>query len=377
VRSVFHFVKKATITDAFFLAAFLFLCMTVSGNLAAQGNRDVKVVTVKAGDSLSYLSFKMYGEFSEQISAAIQSYNPGLKNINLIYPGQKLNFPRLSVIEAQEAAKPSAIPPVIPKSPIEVPSKKPPVVTKPSEIQKEHEKEMTTKAPPPKDKMQQETAYVTYLNGEAKVKSEDAKQWKPIQVNQKINQGDQVRVGKKSKAELMTFDRDVVRLSENTELTVDKMQNNPVRKIKKKGFFMKLGRVWNKAKSLVHSKSEYTVRTPNAISGIRGTSYSVDVDQEQNTLIKTYAGAVRVWRPQVQEAGPGWRLTKPTKVAGPHPVSRKEWTEIILKLHQELFITKQGATRRDFDPVLDEKKDDWVRWNKQRDGELDDSERFL
>lgn len=374
----YHQTNGATITNTLYMAAVLGLCLAISSGLSAKSKDEVKVVTVKAGDSLSYLSFKVYGEFNEQIADAILSYNPGLKNINLIYPGQKLNFPRLSMIEAQEAVKPETIPPAAPKPSTEVAGKPSPAISKPSPGKKESEEEIKPKkAPAPRDALQKEAAYVTYLNGDAEVKPAGQQKWTQIKVNQKVSQGDQVRVGKKSKAEIMTFDQDVIRLSEKTEVKIDKMQNNPVKKIKKKGLFIKFGRMWNKAKSLVHSKSEYTVRTPNAISGIRGTSYTVDVDQAQNTRIKTYAGAVKVWRPQAQKAGPGWRLTKPTKVAGPRPVSREEWTEIILKLHQELLITKQGVTKEDFDPVLDEKKDGWIRWNKQRDRELDDSERFL
>ena len=43
---------------------------------------------------------------------------------------------------------------------------------------------------------------------------------------------------------------------------------------------------------------------------------------------------------------------------------------------EELIITKQRVTKGDFDPVVDEKNDAWIRWNKQRDRELDESERF-
>ena len=231
----YHQTNGGTITNAVYMAAVLGLCLAISSGLSAKSKDEVKVVTIKAGDSLSYLSFKMYGNFNEQIAAAIQSYNPGLKNINLIYPGQKLNFPRLSMIEAQEADKPETIPPVAPKPSTEVAGKPSPAISKPSPGKKESEEEIETKkAPAPRDALQKEAAYVTYLNGEAEVKPAGRQKWTQIKVNQKISQGDQVRVGKKSKAEIMTFDQDVIRLSEKTEVKIDKMQNNPVKKISRR-----------------------------------------------------------------------------------------------------------------------------------------------
>ncbi len=47
--------------------------------------------TVQQGDSLSLISKKMYGDFS-QVPALLQA-NPTITNANLIYPGQQLIIP--------------------------------------------------------------------------------------------------------------------------------------------------------------------------------------------------------------------------------------------------------------------------------------------
>lgn len=47
--------------------------------------------TVQAGDSLSLISKKMYGDFS-MVNALLQA-NPTITNPNLIHPGQKLIIP--------------------------------------------------------------------------------------------------------------------------------------------------------------------------------------------------------------------------------------------------------------------------------------------
>jgi len=323
------------------------------GVLASQGRgADFRTITVKKGDSFSYLCFKIYKKYDDTIAAGIKKYNPEIQNINSIRVGQKIRFPKLSLLRDG--------PPKTQTSKKKASAAAQDAVKAPS------------KAAKPVNRLQPKDAYLTYLRGKVKLRRRQAQKWRPVRVNTKLQQGDKIRIGKKSKAEIITFDNDIIRLSQNSELTINYLRNNPVKKIKKKGLFLKIGRMWNKAKSLLHSKSEYTVKTPNAISGIRGTSYNIDVSDQETTRIKTYSGAVKVWRfpPQVSEEE-GWKITKPVPIQGPKPVSMEEWVEIILKLNEELTITRQGATKRAFDPKYDEAHDDWIKWNKMRDKEFD------
>lgn len=61
--------------------------------LAKGGAGSFETVTVKKGDSISYLCFKIYNEYHEKIAAQIRRSNPGIADINIIYPGQKIKFP--------------------------------------------------------------------------------------------------------------------------------------------------------------------------------------------------------------------------------------------------------------------------------------------
>ncbi len=78
-----------------------------------------------------------------------------------------------------------------------------------------------------------------------------------------------------------------------------------------------------------------------------------------------------MWQPTNKEAKPGWKLSAPTAVSGPHAVSAKQWKAVLVKINEELMITRQGAHKRSFDPELDEKEDGWIKWNKERDKEFD------
>ncbi len=312
----------------------LLLFLLVSIAMAKGADGDTRTVTIRKGDSISYLCFKIYRKYDARIVAQIRKANPRIADIDVIYPGQKVTFPALY--------------PTPTESPIPVERKAHQPITIPRD------------------------AYLTYLDGEAHILRIQSQKWKPIRINARLVQGDKVRTGRKARAEIITFDTDIIRLSENTELEINHLEENPVRKVKKKGLFLSLGRMWNKAKSLLHAKSEYTVRTPNAISGIRGTAYGIDVASEDTTRIRTYSGAVAVWQPRAdRETPPGWKLSAPEKVSGPRTVSFQQWNEILVKLNEELVITREGAQKKPFDPKLMEKNDDWVKWNKLRDGEFD------
>lgn len=71
---------------------FLFVLM-FSTNVFAQ----TQVHTVKSGDTMWKIAVKYEVGLSEIISA-----NPQIKNPNLIYPGQKINIPKIDDIKSQE-----------------------------------------------------------------------------------------------------------------------------------------------------------------------------------------------------------------------------------------------------------------------------------
>lgn len=312
----------------------LSLVLFCLGFITAQGiGADFRVITAKKGDSLSYLCFKLYKEYDDSIAARIKKHNPGIRDINSIPVGQKIRFPQLNLFGAKNV---------------------PPKVSKPA------------------NRLQPEDAHLTYLNGDAELRRLHAQKWEPVRVNTKLKQGDRIRIGEKSKAEVITFDGDIIRLAQNSELTISYLKKNPIKKIKKKRLFLRIGRMWNKTKRLVHSESEYTVKTPNTISGIRGTTYNIDVSSEQTTRIKTFSGSVKIWRfPPQRSDDEDWKITEPVPIQGPKPVTMEEWTGIILKLHEELSITRQGAAISAFDPKYDEMHDDWIKWNKMRDEAFD------
>ncbi len=317
---------------------------------------EFKIVRVKKGDSVSYLSFKLYKKYNKMIVDSIRSCNPEIKDINLIYVGQKLRFPRLSYIEQGK---------YLSKKEIKVKKQRPVAASEDKEQRK---------------KMVKMEAFITYIAGDVEILRQGTSDWQPAKMNEELSEGDRIKVKKNSMAELITEKNSVIRLSENSAFEITKLEKDPVKKTETSKFALSLGRLWNKARKLLSPRSEYTVSTPTAISGIRGTVYSIDILANSDTRFKTYSGSIDVWNPCERPTGnmmPPKKVSGPVPVAGPHPVGMKEWTSIILTKHQQIVVTKQGPLKKEaFDPLKD-RDNAWVKWNVERDQDFEKSEPWL
>jgi hypothetical protein len=339
------------------LSLFIIICAGALQSSAVDEFKDeFKIVTVKRGDSISYLSFKLYKKYNTMIADSIRSCNPEIKNVNVVFVGQKIRFPRLTYIEQGK---------YLSEKEIKV-EKRTPVAAPTGEAARSNVAEME--------------AFITYLDGDVKISRRGTSDWQPARTNQELFEGDQIRVNKNSVAELITEKNSVIRLSENSALEITKLEKDPEQEKETSRFSLSLGRLWNRVRKFLSSKSEYTVCTPTALSGVRGTVYSIDILSNNDTRFKTYSGSINVWNPSegpIDEVGPPRKVSGPVPVPGPHPVGMKEWTSIILKKHEALLVTKEGPLSKEaFDPIKD-RDDAWVEWNVERDQDLEKSEPWL
>jgi hypothetical protein len=118
------------------------------------------------------------------------------------------------------------------------------------------------------------------------------------------------------------------------------------------------------------------VKTSNAVAGVRGMVYQVNVNEDKSALVKVYDGEVYVANPPRDSTQQIDNVTAPHPVAGTHEVpppvhevSMAEWT-VIVKAMQQITISPQGVASepQSIDPKVD--ADDWVKWNQERDKEL-------
>jgi len=201
-------------------------------------------------------------------------------------------------------------------------------------------------------------------------------------LNTKLNNGDIVHTGDRSKVELTFGDGSVVRLSSNSQMTVNCAESSGL------GTSTVLtcsgGRLWSNVIPFKEgSESSYVVKTPTSTAAVRGTIFRTNVSADTSTSVRVYDGQVEVSRgyvPAADEFGgtipDGWgsgdrhETGGPTEEEGPAEVSEDEWAQIIGNM-QEVIIGADGSTWvGSFTNDDDSSEWEWVLWNQSRDTEL-------
>ena len=219
-------------------------------------------------------------------------------------------------------------------------------------------------------------AVVTVIQGTASLYTKGATTGHLLKKGDTLTREHEVRVAEKSRIEIRFADGTVMRLSERSHLKMNELTFNKQTTGKNVKVELGLGKLWAKVKKLTTTDSLVEVKTSNAVAGVRGTVYRVNVNDDKSALVKVYDGEVYVANPPRDAAKPDGKVTAPHEVSGPHAVSppyhevsMEEWTAIV-KTMQQISISPQGVPSKpqNFDPKAD--ADDWVKWNQERDKEL-------
>ncbi len=219
-------------------------------------------------------------------------------------------------------------------------------------------------------------ATVTALEGTAKAVSKDERTGRNLRKGDRIGKDHEVQVGERSRIELRFPDGTVMRLSERSRLSMNEVLFNDKTQRKNVKVNLGVGKLWANVKKLMTTDSAVEVRTTNAVAGVRGTVYRVNVADDKSALVKVYDGSVYVANPPRDPSKSADQSLAPREVAGPrevpppyHEVSMEEWTAIVQAM-QQITISRQGVPSKPetFDPKAD--ADDWVRWNQERDKQV-------
>jgi len=219
-------------------------------------------------------------------------------------------------------------------------------------------------------------AVVTVVQGTARVYAAGSTSGHLIKKGSVVKKDQEIKVSEKSRLELRFPDGTVMRLAEKTQLKMNAVSYNKLTDEKNVKVNLSVGKLWARVKKLTTPDSTVEVRTSNAVAGVRGTVYRVNVDEDKSALVKVYDGSVYVANPPKEPSQTTDKATLPHQVAGPHEVpppvhqvSMEEWT-VIVKAMQQISISPQGVATKpqDFDPKAD--ADDWVKWNQERDKDV-------
>ncbi|MCX5907790.1 MAG: FecR domain-containing protein [Deltaproteobacteria bacterium] len=312
---------------------------------------EFQIIKVRKGDTVSYLSFKIYGRFDPRLAELLKKENPRIKDIDWIYPGQEIRFPSPEAMNRHLSEKLST--PM--KDQVEAKEPPPP-------------KELLAKTP-----VRFKKGVITFLEGQVQVKKAEDKDWTSARPNMIVTEKDQIKVLDHSRAELILDNQAVMRLSENTLLTIEKLEEERTTQKETTRMGLPLGTLWVRVTKLFNRTSRYDVSTPTAIAGVQGTTYQVQVNKDRVTSIQVFQGAVNVYNPFPAPSLPGSRLGRPqevkgpVEVPGPITVSRAEWTKIVLQQFQRITVTEQHISPPNSFDILKEREKEWIRWNEERD----------
>jgi len=217
---------------------------------------------------------------------------------------------------------------------------------------------------------------VTTLNGTAKVSQGGA--WGKMKSGQMLKGGDQVETGPNTRMEITLPDGSLLRFAENTRfkiVAIDMDEGSGTRNAK---INVALGKTWANVNKGLKLKPNIDVASDNAVAGVRGTVYRMNVEQDQSVLVRVYDGEVNVegvrgkqqQETKVPLQGPPQKVSGPAQVQGPQKVSMDQWVYII-KSMQQIRVNSAGVPSKPESFTVKEDRDAWVDWNKGRDRAAD------
>jgi ferric-dicitrate binding protein FerR (iron transport regulator) len=218
-------------------------------------------------------------------------------------------------------------------------------------------------------------AKVTVLEGTAMVSCSDQKKVKHLKIDDSIKSGCEVSTGENSRLELALPDSSIVRFAENTKFQllqadVDEAGSRDVK------ISVGMGKVWSNVRKALGGKGGFQVSSENAVAGVRGTIYRMDVEADKSALVKVYDGEVSVAgvkKPSQQlppnVSGAPKAVAGPNVIDGPKAVTMDEWVYIV-KSMQQISIKSDGKAEEPKDFTEEEDRNAWVDWNKSRDNKI-------
>ncbi|MBI4775892.1 MAG: FecR domain-containing protein [Deltaproteobacteria bacterium] len=245
-------------------------------------------------------------------------------------------------------------------------------------------------------------AKVNLLQGKADVQRAKEEISNPLSEGDVVSHGDTVKTHSGSRIELLLADGSFTRFDEETSFRIQSLEVDT--KAEERDIKLKLlaGKTWAKVKSFTGAKNNFEMYTASAVAGIRGTTYRINEDPSQGTLVRVYEGEIKVWSAPREVGGPGQvgapgiasgapgqvaapkpagaprevagpesvskpgTVGGPGAVAGPGEVSMMEWVYLVRAM-QQITITPDGRPTRPRTFTEAEDKNDWVLWNQERD----------
>ena len=168
---------------------------------------------------------------------------------------------------------------------------------------------------------------VVEVTGTVDVLPKGEKQWVAVQEGAILNEGDLVRTGPDSKAIAVIENQVIMAVEPTSNLHLEKMQQSPKKEIDIK-VHLDNGQIWTDVGALRTKQAAFYVTTPAAVTGVRGTVFTVEAGAGDKTTVAVVEGGVevrtrdlmmepvQVKKSQMTEVTPNKPPTAPTVISG-------------------------------------------------------------
>jgi hypothetical protein len=128
---------------------------------------------------------------------------------------------------------------------------------------------------------------VTYIYGDVEISKGDKGPWEKCTYGRVISSADRIRTGPSGKLIIKFDDGSQIRVFRKTEFLVKEIKPDT------RNFVLDIGKVRLLVKKL-KPQEKFSIRTPTAVCAVRGTDFSVEVDENKATTVKMFEGALSV-----------------------------------------------------------------------------------
>jgi hypothetical protein len=221
---------------------------------------------------------------------------------------------------------------------------------------------------------------VVFLEGDLNLRNAASTRasWQPAALDSSFSQGDVLRTGRGSRAELTIQQQSRIRLAPETQLEVRKLIGEGEDDLAEARLHLDEGEIWAEVTGLEAEEDLFQVSSDLAGAAITGTAFNLSATagaEGPETRLRVWHGEVRISNApdrmnslearRVGDPAPPHKapdsVSGPTSVPGPSSVSLDEWL-LIVKDMQEVVIGARGQVIRQGSFTTDDKRSDpWMR----------------
>ncbi len=127
-------------------------------------------------------------------------------------------------------------------------------------------------------------ARINFMKGHVNIQRVTAETWRPAFIKMSLYTGDKVKCEELAETEIIMNDGSIIKLKDNSLMEIELMERDKKEKTTRTALKVYQGKVLGSIKKLSSKSSKFTVTTPTAVAGIRGTVFGVFVEGDSTEL---------------------------------------------------------------------------------------------